>query len=337
MATYTYTPSGSNIVFKLSDRNIPQIQTGGLINAYKYNIDSENHTLTPVMSVVNAIDIAWTNAYLANFNKSVNTSGDVLEILNNVGGSLNNVNNTIEAVQERLQALEESIPTGGAEQGGLLDKIIINNYELPIDENKAASLNILVNNRLVEVDRETNTLSINTNVDLNTLRGVVSDMMDENPERFKGESAYQIAKRIVEEGGGTFNITEAEWIASLKGDEGPQGQPGEAGLSAWEIYRRNGGDLPEADWLLSLTGPTGPEGMQGEPGESAYQIAKRTYEAKNPDPFPYETEDDWIASITPTGEGVTYTAGYGIDISSNVISSTNKWIILNEGGTDPQD
>lgn len=331
MATYTYTPSGSNIVFKLSDRNIPQIQTGGLINAYKYDVDDENHTISPIMSVVNAIDIAWTNAYLSNFNKSVNTSGDVLDILNNIGGSLNNVNTTIENVQERLQALEESVPTGDPGQNNLIDKIIINDYELPIDENKAAKLNIVVNDKLVEVDSETNTLSINTNVDALTLMSVVSDMMDANPERFKGESAYQIAKRIVEESGGTFNVTEAQWIASLKGDEGPQGQQGEAGMSAYDIYRRNGGDLSEADWLLSLMGPTGPEGLQGEPGESAYQIAKRTYEENHQDSFPYETEADWIAAITPTGEGVTYAAGYGIDITNNVISSTNKWIILNEG------
>ena len=69
-----------------------------------------------------------------------------------------------------------------------------------------------------------------------------------------GKSAYQLA---VEKG---FVGTEAEWVASLKGETGPIGPQGEIG--------------PQG--LKGETGATGPQGIQGPKGDS-YQITEADY------------------------------------------------------------
>ena len=71
-----------------------------------------------------------------------------------------------------------------------------------------------------------------------------------------GKSAYQLA---VEKG---FVGTEAEWIASLKGETGPIGPQGEIG--------------PQG--LKGETGATGPQGIQGPKGDN-YQITEADYAA----------------------------------------------------------
>ena len=71
-----------------------------------------------------------------------------------------------------------------------------------------------------------------------------------------GKSAYQLA---VEKG---FAGTEAEWIASLKGEIGPIGPQGEIG--------------PQG--LKGETGATGPQGIQGPKGDN-YQITEADYAA----------------------------------------------------------
>ena len=71
-----------------------------------------------------------------------------------------------------------------------------------------------------------------------------------------GKSAYQLA---VEKG---FVGTEAEWVASLKGETGPIGPQGEVG--------------PQG--LKGETGATGPQGIQGPKGDN-YQITEADYAA----------------------------------------------------------
>ena len=43
------------------------------------------------------------------------------------------------------------------------------------------------------------------------------------------------------------------------------------GLSAYEVYLKNGGTLSEEKWLESLKGDTGPTGANGIDGKSAYE------------------------------------------------------------------
>lgn len=94
----------------------------------------------------------------------------------------------------------------------------------------------------------------------------------------RGYSAYEIA---VQNG---FVGTEAEWLASLEGQPGPQGiqgdigpagpagDPGPAGAdgangdSAYQVAVDNGFVGTEAEWLASLVGPEGPQGDAGPIG-----------------------------------------------------------------------
>ena len=109
-----------------------------------------------------------------------------------------------------------------------------------------------------------------------------------------GLSAYEIAVIT----GATTTATEAEWLESLKGAAGTDGQTpyvgingnwwigttdtgvtaggrngmdGAAGKSAYEIAKENGCTLSETEWLASLKGA---DGQNGSNGKSAYEIAK---------------------------------------------------------------
>lgn len=70
-----------------------------------------------------------------------------------------------------------------------------------------------------------------------------------------GKSAYDIA---VDNG---FVGTEAEWLESLKGEDGEDGAAVSAGKSAYEIAVDNGFVGTEAEWLESLKGEDGTNGV----------------------------------------------------------------------------
>lgn len=110
---------------------------------------------------------------------------------------------------------------------------------------------------------------------LRRLDSTVSSGADGAP----GKSAYQIA---VEHG---ETRSEEEWLASLKGAPGSDGQPGAdgtAGKSAYQIAVEAGFTGTEAEWLASL------KGAKGDPGAAG-------------------TNGVGIASITPYNGGTTIT------------------------------
>ena len=70
----------------------------------------------------------------------------------------------------------------------------------------------------------------------------------------------------------------------VKVDFLPVGPQGKDGLSAYDIYVKNGGTLTESEWLKSLKGEKGdqgnqgPQGIQGEKGEKGDSFSiKKTY------------------------------------------------------------
>lgn len=99
-----------------------------------------------------------------------------------------------------------------------------------------------------------------------------------------GDSAYQLAKKA------GFVGTEAEWLVTLKGDQGiqgiqgiqgdtglkgetgeqgdqgPAGTDGADGKSAYTLATELGFVGSEADWILSLKGPQGIKGDTGDVG-----------------------------------------------------------------------
>ena len=86
----------------------------------------------------------------------------------------------------------------------------------------------------------------------------------------QGASAYQVA---VSEG---FVGTEAEWLESLigpAGDDGEDGTNGTNGLSAYQVAVANGFVGTQPQWLASLVGLPGDDGTDGADGLSAYEVA----------------------------------------------------------------
>lgn len=134
-----------------------------------------------------------------------------------------------------------------------------------------------------------------------------------------GLSAYEIAVIT----GATTAATEAEWLESLKGTAGADGQTpyvgtngnwwigttdtgvtaggrngtdGATGKSAYEIAKENGCTLSEAEWLASLKGA---DGQNGSNGKSAYEIALEAGLTTA------ATEAEWLESL----KGATGAAG----------------------------
>ena len=153
------------------------------------------------------------------------------------------------------------------------------------------------------------------------------------PRGEKGYSAYEVA---IKNG---YTGTEAEWLATLKGEKGEKGEPGvngidgkpgTTGLSAYELAAKNGFSGNESAWLASLKGDKGDQGPKGDEGQngvngadgkdglSAYAIAvKNGYNG---------TEADWvnkwlrgtIVSADVDDSGVMSMT----DINGNVINTT---------------
>lgn len=63
---------------------------------------------------------------------------------------------------------------------------------------------------------------------------------------------------------------EVENEVDVEVDFEPSGPQGKDGLSAYDIYVKNGGILTESEWLASL------KGTQGEPGQDGYTPVKGT-------------------------------------------------------------
>ena len=119
-----------------------------------------------------------------------------------------------------------------------------------------------------------------------------------------GKSAYQLA---VEKG---FVGTEAEWVASLKGETGPIGPQGEIG--------------PQG--IQGETGATGPQGIQGPKGDN-YQITEADYAAiagmvSVPSKTSELTNDsNFITEVKLNGESVVNEDG-SIDLQLGSLDTT---------------
>ncbi len=85
-------------------------------------------------------------------------------------------------------------------------------------------------------------------------------------EIHSGASAYELA---VESG---YSGTLEEWLSSLKGDTGSDGEDGTDGKSAYELAVESGYSGTLEEWLLSLKGEDGADGQSGSDGENALDV-----------------------------------------------------------------
>ncbi len=100
--------------------------------------------------------------------------------------------------------------------------------------------------------------------------GIRGEKGDQGNTGSSGLSAYQVAVA------GGFVGTEAQWLASLKGEAGdtgapstvpgPKGDQGDPGLSAYEVAVAEGYSGTESQWLASLKGEKGDRGEPGQDG-----------------------------------------------------------------------
>lgn len=136
----------------------------------------------------------------------------------------------------------------------------------------------------------------------NTLNLVIPPGMkgeDGEPSNVPGASAYQVAVAA------GFQGSTAQWLASLKGQDGtngrdgvdgrdstvpgPRGLQGEAGKTAYEVAVSQGYTGSVTQWLASLKGTNGTNGSDGANGKSAYELAR--------DAGYGGTQTQWLASL----------------------------------------
>ena len=191
---------------------------------------------------------------------------------------------------------------------------------------------------------------------LKTLKGekgdkmTYADLSEEDKAKMKGEkgdkgdrgdkglSAYELYVKSVPEGEPI--LTEENWLQSLKmtasqlsPDEvrilqGPSGNDGEPGPSAYEVAKRFAEDNGETigdikDWLESLKGK---DGEDGKDGKTAYEVAKEL------DPS-IGTAEDWLASLKGK-DGKDGKSAYQIAKDLNCTGDANdeqEWILSLQG------
>ena len=81
MAEYRYIPTGSDVTYKFSERELPQIFSGGKIATRKYEFDENDITIPEggTNNVINAFDIAWNASLSSGLN--VKSTHDLLSYI----------------------------------------------------------------------------------------------------------------------------------------------------------------------------------------------------------------------------------------------------------------
>ena len=303
---------GNESNVKFSNINQTQIVTNSKIGAAPYIID-DNGNITYNAPVINAIDIDWNNVIANDITTPIKTTADLISVIstNKVNIRLNNegigrLRSTVLDLTNTVNSLIEN--QGSPEEFQTLKSQLLEALSdietLETSVNSLQNSNTDVNNTLVRLSESITSIN-------NSIPRYVSDLQDgydvlrrssfeSIKDELKGETAFEIAKKIAQENGEQFNYSnEREWIASLKGEKG------NTGASAYEIAKQTalilGKPFPynnEAEWIESITNAT---------------------EAKN-------YTDTRITEII---NDLTLTAGNGITIENNVINATaNTWINL---------
>jgi len=150
-------------------------------------------------------------------------------------------------------------------------------------------------------------------------------------------AVYELYAESAQKSGGEV-LTYEQWLESIKGPQGATGATGATGKSAYDIAKENGFTGTEAEWLASLKGD---DGTNGTNGKSAYDIAKENgftgTEAEWLESLKGEKGDDGSASDSPCVEGIYNTSdGLVIKFSDGTVKPvqnggvTNQLLVLGE-------
>ena len=157
----------------------------------------------------------------------------------------------------------DGVDTGKAAQGSQGEQGQAGNDGLSLRTGEGEPDAALGNNGDSYIDKETWNYYVKEN-DNWVLAGNIKGESNAGNNGLNGKSAYEIA---VDNG---YTGTEAEWLASLIGEAGANGDIGNNGKSAYELACESGYQGTEEEWLESLIGPAGAAGSNGK---SAYEMA----------------------------------------------------------------
>ena len=165
------------------------------------------------------------------------------------------------------------------------------------------------------------------------LKGNIKGESNAGNNGLNGKSAYEIA---VDNG---YTGTEAEWLASLIGEAGANGDIGNNGKSAYELAVENGFTGTEEQWLATLIGPEGAAGAAGQDGKSVYELAVENGFTGS--------LDEWLTSLVgeqgqqgQQGEqGQEGKSAYELAVENGYTGTLEQWLtsLAGEDGVDGVD
>lgn len=158
--------------------------------------------------------------------------------------------------------------------------------------------------------------------------------LTDTPAAYAGQGGKVVAVKM--------DTTGLEFIVAPEGGEGPQGEPGIDGLTAYEIAVANGFVGTEVEWLDSLEGPQGIQGEQGDQGPEGEQGAAGTdglsaYEIAVANGF-VGTIEEWLDSLEgPQGiQGEGGISAYEVAVIEGFVGDEAAWLASLVGEQGPQ-
>ena len=162
------------------------------------------------------------------------------------------------------------------------------------------------------------------------LKGNIKGESNAGNNGLNGKSAYEIA---VDNG---YTGTEAEWLASLIGEAGANGDIGNNGKSAYELAVENGFTGTEEQWLATLIGPEGAAGAAGQDGKSVYELAVENGFTGS--------LDEWLTSLVGEQgqqgqQGQEGKSAYELAVENGYTGTLEQWLtsLAGEDGVDGVD
>lgn len=196
----------------------------------------------PYRPVVNAVDIDWNNAYIESLDTYINSTGDLIK---------------------QIQIINESIIN--LQQGN----INLGPIQEQIDDISEVLSNKANKN---EIPNSVYQLS---GIDSYALQDWVIEQL-----RTYQKSAWDVYVEVERENGNYHPLEKAEWLETLKGQNGTNGK------SAYEIARQYQEYVNEQEWIASLKGEKGEQGPKGDMGPAInilgyYSTLNELFEATN--------------------------------------------------------
>ena len=304
--------------------NSAAIKMGGKVTNQDYV--SKDGVISYTYPVINAIDIDWNEAYLANHGAYIRHSGDLLDFIDNLKTAGVDKN-------EIIQIINDTIPDSLSyftNDVGYITAAALRNYVTEDDIRNNESLRGLSAYQIAQQVYEQNgrvfpyaneeewieslhgkdgsgdggSQSISYISELindvgyitaGALRNYVTEDDIRNNDTLRGLSAYQIAQQVYEQNGRVFPYAnEEEWIESLHGKDG-SGDGSSQTISYISELINDVGYITAAT-LRNYVTEDDIRNNESLRGLSAYQVAQKVYE-QNGRVFPYANEEEWLESL----------------------------------------